>query len=400
MIDAFKFSTAGRIIFGENSLLNLGEIVKRFNAENVLVVTDKGISQSGLVDKVMDIVLASGVNAIVYDKAEPEPPIQRALECAYEYAKGKKIQVVIGLGGGSSIDLAKIVTLLLTYGGKPQDYYGEFNVPGPVMPLIAISTTSGTGSEVSPAAVITDEEAKLKIAVSDYYLQPTIALVDPVLTLSLPPEYTAYSGMDVLCHAIEAYTAIYFRYLEKEGEVIYQGSSEITDTFALKAIELVGKSLRLAVDQGANLEARSDMSLANVFAGMAFANAGVGAAHALSYPLGANFHAPHGLLTGLLLPHVMEYNLPVRQEKMAKVAVALGEDVEGCSPWEAGEKAVEAVKRLIADVRMPSRLRDLGVKEEMLPDLAKRTLDVKRLLRSNPRRVTAEYLEGILRSAF
>ncbi|KKM10142.1 alcohol dehydrogenase [Clostridiales bacterium PH28_bin88] len=395
----WSFATAGEIILGNGSINSLGEIIGKFKARNVLIVCDPGIKQAGIMDKALGILAEAGLNVIAYDQAEPEPPVCKAIEC-YQFAKNQNIEVIVGLGGGSSIDLAKVVAVLLTYGGDPKQYFGEFKVPGPVLPLIAVPTTSGTGTEVTPAAVLTDEEANLKVGVSDNYIRPAVALVDPELTLGLPPHITAHTGMDVLCHAIEAYTAVEYRYLPVTGPAIYQGTYELTDTLALKSIELAAKSLRLAVEQGHNLQARADMALASVLAGMAFSNAGVGAAHALAYPIGAECHAPHGLLVGLLLPHVMEYNLPVQQERFARVAVAMEENINGLSVKAAAMAAVNGIKDIIADIKMVSRLRDLGIQEDLLPLLAERTLAVTRLLRSNPRRLTAKDMEGILRNAY
>ena len=269
---------------------------------------------------------------------------------------------------------------------------------------MAIPTTAGTGSEVSPSSILTDVKANLKKGISDNKLRPRVAIVDPLLTLSCPPNVTAATGIDVLAHAIESYIAIHFAYLPlnpgEEDMVLYHGSYPLTECLALKAVELVGQNLKTAVEQGRNVEARVNMAMANVMAGIAFSNSGVTAVHAMAYPLGAISHAPHGVVNVLLLPYVMEYNLPVRIKELADVARALGEKVDGLSLREAALKSVSAVNELIRDIGLPTRMRDIGVKEKDIRPMAEATMQVTRLLRSNPRRVSIESLEEIYKSAF
>lgn len=401
--EVWGFATCGELIFGNNGVQKIGKIAKRLKAEKVLIVTDPVIQEAGLLARVEAPLKAESISYQVYNEGEPEPSIEKALACA-EFARQASFDLIIGLGGGSSIDLAKACAVLMTYGGHPNDYFGEGKVPGPIKPLVAIPTTAGTGSEVSPASILSDVQANLKKGISDNKLRPRVAIVDPLLTLSCPPKVTAATGIDVLAHAIEAHLAVHYAYLPlnpgEEDTVLYHGSYPLTDCLALKAIELVARNLRIAVDQGKNVEARQNMALANVLAGMAFSNAGVTAVHAMAYPLGAVSHAPHGVVNGLLLPHVMAYNLPVRTREMATIAQALGEQTEGLSPREAGGMAIEAVKELIADIGLPGRMRDIGVQEKDIRSMAEATMLVTRLLRSNPRRVDADILEGIFRQAF
>ncbi|KKM11396.1 alcohol dehydrogenase [Clostridiales bacterium PH28_bin88] len=400
MRNAFGFAIAGEMVFGNGSVNKLGSIVKKLGGSRVLVVTDPGLAKAGLLATVEGLLKDAGVGVVSYDRAEPEPRVARAVE-GYQEVKGEKCDLVVGLGGGSSMDIAKTLALLLTHGGEPADYFGESKVPGPVLPLVAIPTTAGTGSEITPSAVLTDEVNNVKVGISDNYLRPRVALVDPLLTLELPPAITASTGMDALCHAVEAFTGIDYRYLpiKPDEEVLYHGSNQLTNTLAREAIRLIGGSLRTAVDQGRNVEARHDMALGSVTAALAYSNSGVGAAHALAYPVGALTHAPHGVLCGLLLPHVMQYNLPVRMEKLAEIAVLLGENTAGLSRQEAAQKGVDAVKSLIRDIKMTSRLRDLGVTGEDIPGLAEKTMGVTRLLRNNPRRASVEGMAEILTSA-
>lgn len=401
--EVWGFATSGELIFGTNSVQKIGKIVKRLKAQKALVITDPLIQEAGLVARVEGPLKEEAVSYEVYNQGEPEPSIEKALECA-AFARKNKYDLIIGLGGGSIIDLGKVCAVLMTYGGHPNDYFGEGKVPGPVMPIIAVPTTAGTGSEVSPASILSDVQANLKKGISDNKLRPRVAIVDPMLTLSCPPKVTAATGIDVLAHAVESILAINFAYLPlnpgEEDTVLYHGSYLLTDCLALKAVELVAQNLRIAVDQGRNVEARTNMALANVLAGMAFSNSGVTAVHAMAYPLGAVSHAPHGVVNGLLLPHVLEYNLPVRTKELASIALALGEPVEGLSSREAALTSIEAVKELIRDIGLPNRMRDIGVQEKDLRPMAEATMLVTRLLRSNPRRVDADIIETIFKQAY
>src|SRR5947207_3506069 len=246
-------------------------------------------------------------------------------------AKAVQPDVLVGLGGGSNMDLAKLAATLLKHGGGPRDYVGDDKIPGPVWPLICVPTTAGTGSEVSAASVLTDTDNKLKVGVLSNYLRPKVALVDPLLTLTCPPKVTADSGIDALTHAIEAYTAVdNAAFPLPAGErTVYQGKHPLGDCFAERAIALVGTYLRRAVARGDDLEAREGMALAATLAGLAFSNVGVALVHALEYPVGGAVHCSHGAGNGLLLPFVMRYNLPGREKEFAAVARLLGEDVTG-----------------------------------------------------------------------
>lgn len=403
MREQWGFSIAGEVVFGSNAIRRLGEKIKINNQHYALLFTDPGVIQAGLIDRVEESLKAADVEYEIFEQGQPEPSIEIVNE-AYTWSQGKKNDVLIGLGGGSVIDLAKAMATMLAFGGPVEQYFGEGKLPGNPKPIIAIPTTSGTGSSVSPASVLTDTKANLKKGISDNRLRPSLALVDPLLTISCPPYLTACTGIDVLAHAIEAYTAVSFQYLpvgqEEEKTVLYHGSNPMADPLAERAILLVAKNLRLAVNQGRNIEARSNMALANIFAGMAFSNAGVTAVHAMAYPLGAYSHAPHGLVNGLLLPHVLEYNLPVCAPQLAQVARWMGENTDGLSEREAAWKAISSIQQLIQDIGLPSKMRDIGIQEANIRPMAEATLGVTRLLRSNPRTLTADDLENIFKKAF
>jgi len=291
---------------------------------------------------------------------------------------------------------------VLAHGGSPRDYVGDDRIPGPVLPLICIPTTAGTGSEVSAAAVLTDTDSQIKVGILSNYLRPRAAVIDPLLTLSCPPKVTADSGIDALTHAIEAYTAIdndHFPLPQGERSV-YQGRHPMGDMMAEKAITLIGRHLRQAVAYGQNPEARAGMSLGATLAGLAFSNVGVALVHAMEYPVGGAVHCSHGLGNGLLLPYVMRFNLPARVKEFAHIARLLGEDVDGLAVEAAAERAVTAVERLRADIGVPQRLRELGVTEDQLRPFAEKTFSIQRILRVNPRPVTVEDIEAIFRAAF
>lgn len=400
MRNTWEFYSTERIVFGNGSVQQLDTILQRLKAKNVLLVTDPGIKHAGIADRVLSLLKQADYNVVVYDQVVPEPPVQSAFDC-YEFAKSQMdTDAIIGLGGGSSIDMAKIVALLVAHGGHPLDYAGENQVPGPIAPLIAIPTTAGTGSEVTSVAVLTDVENNLKVGVSDNYLRPAVALLDPELTIGLPAYVTACSGIDALSHAVEAYMAKPYSYIQAEGPILFQGSIPISDALALQAIELIASNLTLAVQQGTNIEARSNMLLGSLLAGMAFSNAGTASAHALAYPIGGLVKSPHGEVTGLLLPYVMEFNVDVETEKMVKIAQAFGVNTQGLSKKEAGLAAVQAVLNLLEEIGLPSKLSQIGIEAKDIPEIAEKALQINRLVRNNPRVPTQKGYEELLRKAF
>jgi alcohol dehydrogenase class IV len=401
MRNVWEFFSTERIVFGNGAVQQLDSILKRLNAKNVLLVTDPGIVNAGIADRIIALLKNADYNVIVYDKVVPEPPVSSAIEC-YEFAKSQmETDTIIGLGGGSSIDMAKIAALLVKYGGHPLDYYGgENQIPGPIAPLIAIPTTAGTGSEVTSVAVLTDTENNIKAGISDNYLRPAVALLDPELTLGLPAYVTACSGIDALSHAVEAYTAKKSQYIQADGNILFQGSLPISDALALHAIKLIASNLTLAVQQGSNVEARGNMLTGSLLAGMAFSNAGTAAAHALAYPIGGLVKSPHGEVTGLLLPYVMKFNAAIETEKMGNIADAFGVAAEGLSAKERAQAAGDAVLQLLEDIGLPTHLSQIGIKEEDIPSIAEKALDIARLVRNNPRVPTQKGFEELLQSAF
>jgi alcohol dehydrogenase class IV len=400
MRTTWTFHSAGQLIFGPGATAHLGETAMALNIRRVLLVTDPVLLRAGLVDPVLGPLREAGVTVELFTGGESEPSVRAAYN-AIAAGRDCRPDAVLGLGGGSNMDLAKITAVVLTHGGTPGMYVGDGRVPGPIMPLICVPTTAGTGSEVSAAAVLTDTENQMKVGVLSNHLRPRVAVVDPTLTLSCPAKVTADSGIDALTHAVEAYTAVdNDRFPLPPGErTVYQGKHPFGDMLAEKAVALVGRHLRAAVADGENAEAREGMALAATLAGLAFSNVGVAVVHALEYPVGAATHCSHGAGNGLLLPYVMRYNLPGRQREFARIAALLGEEVGGLGEAAAAERAVSAVDKLRADIGIPTRLSQLGVTQDQLRPFAEKAFAVKRILRVNPREVTVEALEEILRSA-
>jgi alcohol dehydrogenase len=400
MRTTWMFHTAGQLLFGRNAVRQLGELAVQRGVKRALVVTDPILLKTGLVEPVHASLIEEAVAVEIFSGGEPEPSLRAAQACI-EAARQFRPDAVVGLGGGSNMDLAKITAVVLTHGGEPRDYVGEGKIPGPVLPLFCLPTTAGTGSEVSAASVLTDTDNHIKVGILSNYLRPAVALVDPLLTVSCPPKVTADSGIDALTHAIEAYTAVDNEAfpLPHAERSVYQGRHPLGDMLAERAIALIGQYLRRAVANGNDLEAREGMALGATLAGMSFSNVGVAVVHALEYPVGGATHCSHGAGNGLLLPYVMRFNLPARPKQFAVIARLLGEDVTGLSEEQAAERAVTAVEKLRADIGIPRRLRDLGVKQEQLRPFAEKAFGIKRILRVNPRPVTAEDLEGILQAA-
>ncbi len=397
MTKSWTFRSAGQVVFGSGVIAELGELTRSHGSKKALVLSDQTLVETGTVEIALESLQKAGVEVEVFAGGEPEPSIQVA-ESATEVARSFCPDAVVGIGGGSNMDLAKCVAALYTHGGSPADYFGYDKVPGPVLPIVCVPTTAGTGSEVSHSAVLTDLENEMKVSMLSDFLRSQVALVDPQLTLSCPPKVTADSGIDALVHAIEAYTAKDF---DEMGEPLgYQGRFPITDSVAEKAIRLVGDNLVTACKEPGNLEARENMALAATLGGMAFSNAGVALVHALEYPMGGALHCSHGAGNGLLLPYVMRFNLPARKKTFGRIASLLGREVDGFSIDEAAQAAIEAVESLRREIGIPERIRDLGGREDQLPGFAQKAFALDRLKGVNPREATLEDLEKILEAAF
>ena len=385
MRNIFSFTGAKKIVFGNGSILTLASHIKEHHAQNPLVVIDKNLAKTGLQEKIASILVSEGIKFTVYDKVDPEPRIELADEGAALAVKNK-CDMVIGIGGGSAMDVAKAIAVIATNKGVATDYLGLNKVPKAGLPKIMIPTTAGTGSEVTFTAVFVRKNLKKKEGMNSPYLYPELALLDPELTLSLPPAPTAQTGLDALCHAIESYTSI--------------NSSPMSEIFSLEAISLIAENLRTCVHDGKNIAARERMLLGSLYAGIGLANAGVTAVHSLSYPLGGKFGVSHGLANTILLAPVMAFNLPGALEKFADVADAMGECTDGLPVREAAYLAVDAVESLIEDCGIDASIRDFGVKEKDFPALADVAVTVARPLENNPRKMTKEDMIAIYAEAY
>lgn len=384
MRKTFSFTGAKKIVFGNGSLLTLAGHVKEHHAQNPLVVIDKNLAQTDLLEKVANVLIPAGIKFTVYDKVVPEPPIELADEGA-KIAVKDKCDLVIGIGGGSAMDVAKAIAVIATNKGAAADYLGLNKVPKPGLPKIMIPTTAGTGSEVTFTAVFLRKNLKKKEGMNSPYLYPELALLDPELTLSLPPVPTAHTGLDALCHAIESYTSV--------------NSSPMSEMFSLEAIALIAENLRSCVHDGKNIVARERMLLGSLYAGIGLANAGVTAVHSLSYPLGGKYGVGHGLANTMLLTAVMAFNLSASLEKFTDIAEAMGENVEGLPVREAAFLALDAVEALIEDCGVHETLAQFGIKEKDFPALADVAVTVARPLENNPRKITKDDMIAIYAQA-
>ena len=400
MRTTWNFGSAGQIIFGLDATRQLADVAARLRLKRVLVVTDPHLVTASIVDQV-EAPLAGKVTLDRFAGGEPEPSL-RAAEACIAHARHFQPDGLIGLGGGSNMDLAKITAAALAHGGGPRDYLGEDRVPGPAVPLVCIPTTAGTGSEVSASGVFTDEENHIKVGAMSHYLRPTVALVDPRLTLSCPRKVTADSGIDALTHAIEAFTAVdNATFPLPPGQTsCYQGRHPLGDCLAKKAISIIAANLVQAVENPTDLAAREAMALGAMLAGLAFSNVGVALVHALEYPIGGATHCSHGAGNGMLLPYVMRYNLPVRTRELARVAQLLGEDTTGLSDSQAAELAIAAVERLNQRIGIPTRLSELGARREQIPEFAEKALGIARIVRVNPRVPTVPEMIELLNAAY
>jgi alcohol dehydrogenase len=384
MQKTFSFTGARKIVFGCGSFSGLVGQIRDLRARKPLIAMDGNLAKLGMRDKIMEMFDREGMKAVLYDRVLPEHPLEQADEGAKMALKGK-CDIVIGIGGGSAMDVAKAIAVIAAHNAEAKDFLGLNKVPRPGLPTIMVPTTAGTGSEVTFTAVFVRHDLRKKEGMNSGYMYPDLALLDPELTLSLPPQPTAASGMDALCHAIESYTSVI--------------ASPASEMFSLEAIRLISENLRTCVHNGKDLEAREAQMLGSLYAGIGLANAGVGAAHSLSYPLGGKYGISHGVANTLMLPRIMEFNLPGALEKFAVVAETMGENTEGLSDRDAAMLAVEAVDVLIEDCDIATSLEELGIPEEDFLEMAKVAMTVARPLENNPRKVTLEDAIAIYRTA-
>jgi alcohol dehydrogenase class IV len=389
------------VVFGRGTVAAVGRLAVA-HGKRALVCTDPQIAATPILAAVLDALRYVGVDVEVFDGGAPDLPVE-VLDDALRVAIRARPASVIGVGGGSSLDLAKLTALLLRHPAPIADYYGENRVPGTVTPIVAVPTTAGTGSEVTPVAVVSDSRRLLKVGVSSGYLIPMGCVCDPALTDDCPRTVTAHAGIDALAHAVEAFTAVRSdpeSLAELPFARVFVGKNALSDGFALEAIRIIGRSLERVVHAPEDSAARDGMAYGSLLAGLAFGTAGTAAAHALQYPIGARTGTPHGLGVGVLLPYAMEYNRPTRIGELAAIATALGARTAEMDEDAAASAAIDHVAGLAATIGIPATIGELGVEATDLPRMADQAMTVTRLIENNPRPLDRNSLLTLLEAAW
>jgi alcohol dehydrogenase class IV len=387
MFSTIQFSTPS-IIFGMDTLDQIGQQAKKLGAGRALLVTGPHVQEAGILDKALSYLKpeAITVEVNVQGRDTPEPATSVVEETA-EVARKGNFDVIIGIGGGSILDVAKMASALVTNPGKTKDFFGPEKVPKRGKPTIIVPTTSGTGAEVTKHAIFLDREVNVKKAVASTALLPNVAIVDPMLTVSCSPRVTASAGIDAFIHAAEPFLS--------------KNANPITDALALDAVSTTTRWLGPAFADGQNLEARYHMSLGSLMSGIVLNNSGTSLVHAMAYPIGGEYHTPHGISLSALLLACFEGILMAKQEKMVLLAKAMGEPVDGLSPREAAGRALEAIRHLLQSVALPVSLRDLHITDKTkIPRWAAEAHKEQRLLSRSPRNLSVEDIENIYAKAF
>jgi alcohol dehydrogenase len=352
----FGFYIPTVTLMGIGAHKEIGNQIKTLGGKKPFICTDKGIVDSGILNQVVEVIRRDvEIEPVIFDKTHPNPTDNNVHE-GLEIYRENGCDLIISLGGGSSHDCGKGIGIVATNGGNIRDYEGVDQSGKAMPPFIAVNTTAGTASEMTRFCIITDTSRKVKMAIVDWRVTPNVAIDDPLLMAGMPPGLTAATGMDALTHAVEAYVSTI--------------ATPVTDACALKAIEIISRSLRAAVANGQDMEARDNMSYAQYLAGMAFNNASLGHVHAMAHQLGGFYDLPHGVCNAILLPHVQRFNMIAKMDRFVDIAVAMGEKVDNLSVRAAADKALEAIQTLSSDVAIPGGLDELGVKEQDLKIMA------------------------------
>ncbi len=371
-------------LMGQGSVKTIAEEVKVRKGSKVLVVTDKPLVEFGIVKQVTDIFDNNNLPYVIYDEVQPNPTCKNVHD-GVDMLQKHNCDFIVAIGGGSPMDCAKGIGIVAENGGNIRDYEGLDQSKNPMTPMIAVNTTAGTASEMTRFTIITDEDRHVKMAIVDWHVTPALSVNDPDLMVSMPASLTAATGMDALTHAVEAYVST--------------AATPVTDSAAIYAISLIGKYLGKAVANGADIEAREMMAYAQFMAGMAFNNASLGYVHAMAHQLGGVYDLPHGVCNAILLPHVCEFNLIAKTDKFIEIAKALGEDVSGLAPLDAGKLAISAIKKLSESVGIPAGLRLLDVNTDDFGLLADNAMKDACML-TNPRTASKEQVINIYKNAY
>ena len=385
MKDLITIEGIKKTIFGQGAVNQVGQECKALGASKALLVMDNALSKTDICLRVQEQIRKNRVKVFLYPDITPEPAPALADRGA-ELAKKEKVGCVVAVGGGSTMDVAKAIAVLVKNEGRAADYIGLDLVKKPGLPTIMVPTTAGTGSEVTFTSVFTMREKKAKGGINSPLLYPHTAILDPELTVDLSPEVTAYTGMDALTHAIESFTSLQAHF--------------ISEPISLKAIEIISANLRGAVFNGGNVQYREHMMKGSYLGGLGLAMSGVGAVHALAYPLGAFFDIPHGIANALMLPYVLEYNYPGNIHKFCQIALAMDEDGNGFSDRDMAVLASRAIFDLSADIGIPLTLTELDIPEDSIHQMAEAAMKVERPILNNPRPMTVTVAEEIYMRAF
>jgi alcohol dehydrogenase len=384
MNNIYSFQTSGRIIAGNDSLKQLKDHLSIFGeVKNAVIITTPFFKNSSFSDLIGEQLEGAGISYEIIAEIEPEPTVGH-IEDVFGKLAGKTFDLLIGLGGGSALDATKILSVMSTNDVPLRELIGTDKVENKGVPTVLIPTTSGTGSEVTPNAIVTVPEAELKEGIVSRYLLPNLVILDPALTLTLPPSITAATGMDAFTHSFESF--------------ISNKANPISDMFAMESMRLISRSIVTAYEEGSNLEARHDMLIGSAYGGMALTSAGTAAVHALAYPLGGKFHIPHGEANSMLLPHVTRFNLDHIQDRMAVIAREIGVvSSREASSEEAAEALISQIEEWTKRLNIPQNLKEFGIKEEDVAELAEAASKVTRLLNNNPKELSVSDMEDIYR---
>lgn len=387
----FSFRSAGRIVFGAGALRRLGELLAGMGATRALVVTDRNLGVP--LETLRAAASSAGIAIDVFDDGEAEPSIEVVERVVAAFSGGPTPDVVVGLGGGSNLDVAKAAAVVLRHGGVIGDYAGQNQLPGAPLPVVAIPTTAGSGSEVSGAAILSVPADDSKLAVVDDRLRPVLALVDPELHCTCPPTVTRDSGVDAFCHAVEALTIADWDQFPRSADQrwpLYQGRHPLTDALAIDAVARIARALPRVMDQPNDLDARTEMAVGALHAGAAMGNTGIYTVHALTYPVGAFTKASHGACNGALLPAVIDFIEPVRRSECRRIVAAMGDE----GPLG------EVIWRLWARIGAPATLAALGLSRDRLEDVARIGHGIRRLMNGSPRPASLDELRTVVERAY
>ena len=381
--ESYSFFSPTRLVVGRGSRSQIPDLLSQKEAKRPLIVTDKGLVGAGVVELVTAHLDAAGITYAMYDGVLPNPPIKVVEECVHAYSEGACDSLII-VGGGSSIDTAKCAGVIASNGGEIASYFGAGKVKNRMPFTIAIPTTYGTGSEVTPFAVITDDE-NFKAAVRGDEIIPDVGLLDSDLAVRLPLPVAAATGMDAMTHAIESYVA--------------NTSNAIADASAIQAIRMVAENIRQAASSDHNHDATEQMLVASALAGVAFSQTLLGNVHAMSHPVSGHYGVPHGVANAILLPHIMDFNLLACPDRFADIASALGEDIDGLSDTEAAEAAVDAVETLNDELGIPADLTEAGAQRDGIPKMAEDAMKSINI-QLNPRTTSLQNVITLYEEAF